>query len=341
MYFLLVSAYNELGYGLPSEASPIRQTDEDKPFKAPSNINGGGGKTGTLTITWDPLPPQDWNSPYVWYRVYYKLPEDAEYNMKELNTTQVGMYVVDIGENFYYTKYLVRVQAISRKGEGPISEPKEVYSAESMPQVQPSLVKAEAFNSTALNISWAPLDMSREKLRGKLIGHRIKYWKVDKNPQLDSLILLNRGTNNHGLIVGLSPYTEYYVSVMAYNEAGSGPESEPSIARTFKAAPQLAPTNVKVNVIDRDRVRVSWRGVDSNINEEPIVGYKVRYWESGQKIQLAKEMYLYLDETTGDDLQVVISGLAPEKTYKLRVLAYSSGGDGKMSSPAIDFKIRG
>lgn len=340
-YEFRVSAYNELGFGLPSAPSPLAQTHEDKPFRPPSNVGGGGGKTGTLTITWDPLPPQEWNSPNVWYRVYYKLPEDSEYNMKELNTSVVGMYVVDIGENFYYTKYLVRVQAINRRGEGPISDPVEVFSAESMPQVQPSLVKAEPFNSTALNVSWAPLDMSREKLRGKLIGHRIKYWKVDKNPQVDSLTLLSRGTLNHGLIVGLSPYTEYYVSVMAYNEAGSGPESEPSIARTFKAAPQLAPTNVKVNVIDRDRVRVSWRGVDSNINEEPIIGYKVRYWESGQKIQSAKEVYLYLDETTGDDLQVVISGLAPEKTYKLRVLAYSSGGDGKMSSPAIDFKIRG
>lgn len=338
-YEFRVAAFNELGYGLASEPSPSIQTDEDKPFKAPSNVGGGGGKTGTLTITWDPLPPQDWNSPSIRYRVYYKLPTDYDFQTKDVNSSHNGLYVIDVGENFYYTKFIVKVQALNDRGEGPPSRAVEVYSAESMPQVQPSLVKAIAYNSTAMNVSWDPLDLSREKIRGRLIGHRIKYWKYGKDQQTDSLVLLSRGTQNHGLIVGLSPYTEYSVSVMAYNEAGSGPESEPSIARTYKAAPQRAPTNVQVSRLDRDKVRVTWRGVDTSANEEPIVGYKVRYWDSGQKVQSAKEVHLYLDERIDRDLQVIISGLAPEKTYTLRVLAYSSGGDGKMSSPAIEFKI--
>ena len=47
-------------------------------------------------------------------------------------------------------------------------------------------------------------------------------------------------------------------------------------------------------------------------------------------------MYKYLD---GGDLEAVISGLVPGKVYKLRVLAYSWGGDGKMSSPAWEFRV--
>lgn len=50
----------------------------------------------------------------------------------------------------------------------------------------------------------------------------------------------------------------------------------------------------------------------------------------------AKEVYRYLD---GNDLQVVVSGLTIGKAYKLRVLAFSNGGDGKMSSPVREFKI--
>ncbi|XP_015790072.1 contactin isoform X2 [Tetranychus urticae] len=340
VYEFRVSALNELGSGLPSDASPQYKTGESRPLRAPANVGGGGGKAGTLTITWDPLPPQDWNSPSIWYKIYWKLPNDYEYQTKELNQSQVGMYVIDVGENNYYEKYLVKVQAINRMGEGPVSEPKEVYSAESMPQVQPSLVTAFPFNSTSLNVSWAPLELTREKIRGKLIGHRIKYWRTGQDPQTDALTLLNRGTHNHGLIVALSPQTEYSVSVMAYNEAGSGPESEPAIARTFKAAPQRAPTNVKVKAIDSGYVQVTWRGVDASSDEEPINGYKVRYWESDQKIQSAKEVYKFLEDLS-EDLNVIISGLIPGKTYKLRVLAYSSGGDGKMSSPAIEFKIGG
>lgn len=71
-YRFRVSAYNELGVGQPSETSPSYNTDKSVPFKAPSNVGGGGGKVGTLTIMWDPLPPKDWNAPDIYYRVYYK-----------------------------------------------------------------------------------------------------------------------------------------------------------------------------------------------------------------------------------------------------------------------------
>uniref|UniRef100_T1JZ64 Fibronectin type-III domain-containing protein n=1 Tax=Tetranychus urticae TaxID=32264 RepID=T1JZ64_TETUR len=188
VYKFRVSALNELGSGLPSDASPQYKTRENRHLRAPVNVGGGGGKAGTLTVTWDPLPPQDWNSSSIWYKIYWKLSNEYDYD--------------------YQTKELNQIQAINRMGEGPVSEPKEVHSAESMPQVQPSLVTAFPFNSTGLNVSWAPLE----------------YWRTGQ-----ALTLLHRGTHNHGLIVALSPHTEYSFSVMAYNEADSGPESEPAI----------------------------------------------------------------------------------------------------------------
>jgi hypothetical protein len=244
------------------------------------------------------------------------------------------MYAVNVGEDNYFKRYLVRVQAMNMIGAGRvISDPVVVYSAESMPQVAPNQVYAVAYNSTSLNVSWAPLEMTREKIRGRLIGHRIKYWPNNKDPQLDSLTLLNRGLDPWGLIVALVPDTEYYISVMAYNDAGSGPESEPFLARTYKAAPQRQPTSVNITAIDSHSVMVTWRGITTLTNaEEPIIGYKVRYWESDQPIPSAREVYKYLD---GGDLKAIISDLIPGKVYKLRVLAFSSGGDGKMSSQVL------
>ena len=242
------------------------------------------------------------------------------------------MFAVNVGDENYYKQYLVRVQAMNSKGAGlKISDPVIVYSAESMPQIAPTGVYAVAHNSTAMNVTWTPLDQNREKLRGKLIGHRIKYWKLNKDPQLDALTLLKRDPEySWGLIMGLLPDTEYYIAVMAYNEAGAGPESEPFLSRTYKAAPQQQPTSVNITALDSRSVMVKWRGISSlSSAEEPIRGYKVRYWDADQPITQASEVYKMLHD---GDLQVIISDLVPGKVYKLRVLAFSYGGDGKMSS---------
>lgn len=340
-YQFRVAAINEIGMGPYSEPSPSYNTDKSVPFKAPSNVNGGGGKVGTLMIMWDPLPPKDWNAPDIWYRVYYKAEDMIDHPYIDHNLTSQGninMFAVNVGDENYYKRYLVRVQAMNSMGAGrTISDPVVVYSAESMPQIAPTGVYATAHNSTAMNVTWTPLDSNREKLRGKLIGHRIKYWKLSQNPQFDALTLLRRDPEQSwGLIVGLFPDTEYYIAVMGYNEAGAGPESEPFLARTYKAAPQQQPTSVNVTAINARSVMVKWRGISSlTAAEEPIIGYKVRYWEQDQPITRATEVYKYLD---GGDLQAIISDLIPGKVYKLRVLAFSNGGDGKMSSQ-IEFKV--
>lgn len=115
-------------------------------------------------------------------------------------------------------------------GWGPISDIVEIYSAEDMPQVQPTEVKAFAFNATALKVTWRPIEPTRENIRGELIGYRLKYWVAENNDSLSdetiAMIKLNNSTEPEGLIVGLTPNTNYWVRVMAYNSAGSGPESE-------------------------------------------------------------------------------------------------------------------
>jgi hypothetical protein len=42
-----------------------------------------------------------------------------------------------------------------------------------MPQVSPVQVSARSYNSTALNVSWLPIEQTRERIRGKLIGYRV------------------------------------------------------------------------------------------------------------------------------------------------------------------------
>lgn len=42
-----------------------------------------------------------------------------------------------------------------------------------MPQAAPALVVPRPYNSTAINVTWIPVEETREKVRGKLIGYRV------------------------------------------------------------------------------------------------------------------------------------------------------------------------
>lgn len=175
VYEFRVSAWNELGMGAPSQPSPKHSTPSERPFMAPRNIGGGGGKIGDLTITWDPLKPDEQNGPGIYYKIFWKRKEfETEFqsqSLKEFGNT--GMAVVHIQQEFFYTEYIVKVQALNDIGQGPISHEVVIFSAEDMPQVAPQLVIAKSYNSTALNVSWVPVEQTREKVRGKLIGHRV------------------------------------------------------------------------------------------------------------------------------------------------------------------------
>uniref|UniRef100_A0A6G1S8Q7 Contactin n=1 Tax=Aceria tosichella TaxID=561515 RepID=A0A6G1S8Q7_9ACAR len=345
IYEFRVSATNEFGQGPPSEPSAKYRTDMSAPRFAVSNLRGGGGKAGTLSIKWDPLPVYAWGSNEIWYQIYYRLNGTYEWSKREL-TSAGGLtdaYTINVGSENFYKLFDVMVQPINSIGAGPLSQLAYIRSAQQMPWIQPNNVHGVAHNSTSLNVTWSfPTDLlmpdPESSESGKLVGYRIRYWPTGKDPQTHSLTKLKRGNETWGLVVGLQPDTEYHVSVMAYNEAGSGPESESFRLRTFKSAPQRAPTSVSAEFLDDTTIKVIWRGVAPiTTNEEPVLGYKVRYWRYDEPISSAKDLIKPLG---GDELSLVLSNLVPGETYKLRVLAYSSGGDGKMSSPELIIKIK-
>lgn len=334
-----IQGINDLGLGQFSTSSPQANTKEDRPFTYPENLGGGGGKTGDLTITWAPLPNEKQNAPGVYYKLFWRrsvLEPETEFQKIILKDRgNIGMYVVDVDPvKYFYTQYEVKIQAWNSQGPGPISEPVEIFTAEDMPQVQPTEVSAFAHNATSLNVTWQPINPTRENIRGRLIGYRIKYWRRKDN-ETDHIIKLQIGTEPHGLIVGLVPNTFYWVRVMAYNRAGSGPESERFLERTWRDNPRMPPNAVKVYAIDPSTIRVTWRGVTPGPMEEPLIGYKIKVWEADQDFTKANDTYVYI----GSPLEAYIYDLIPGKTYKLRVLAYSRGGDGKMSSPPWEFQL--
>lgn len=88
--------------------------------------------------------------------------------------------------------------------------------------------------------------------------------------------------------------------------------------------------------VNSTAVRVEWNNVAVSEEEEPIKGYKVRIWEEGEggDTSPAKETII----PDGEKSEATVDSLKPDHLYKLRVLAYSDNGDGRMSSPPIRFQ---
>ena len=125
---------------------------------------------------------------------------------------------------------------------------------------------------------------------------------------------------------------------LKYCFLGPGPESERFLERTFKLRPQKPPTAVQVYGINPSTIKVTWRYVAPTVQEEPLTGYKIRVWESDKDISQANDTTVYI-WTYSFKLEATITDLSPGKTYFLRVLAFSQGGEGKMSSPAWKFQM--
>nr|XP_020658001.1 receptor-type tyrosine-protein phosphatase delta isoform X11 [Pogona vitticeps] len=126
-------------------------------------------------------------------------------------------------------------------------------------------------------------------------------------------------------VAGLSPYSEYEFRVVAVNNIGRGPPSEPVSTRTSEQAPSSAPRNVQARMLSSTTILVQWEEP-----EEPngqIQGYRVYY-----TMDPSQHVNNWLKHNVADSHITTIGNLIPQKTYSVKVLAFTSVGDGPLSS---------
>lgn len=352
--------YASNAYLDPGEIS--RPTEEihipgAKPIMAPTNVGGGGGSVGVLTITWRMLSKELQSGPNVVYYVYWRRSRNGETNLEfqskrllvsnklliQSNRTDgtYGTYTVPLpSDDLYYLPFDVMVGVGNYFGRGPNSSIETIYSSEGIPLARPVNVNGYEINSTALWVTWDPMDNTREKAKGVIKGYRItiniEIVDDDTNEISFKKVVTSyyHGQMSGNQVIGLEPNTDYWVTVEMFNSAGLSNPSERQRLSTCLGAPILYPEFVTISSHGPDSVYVEWRGVSTGLYEETLWGYKMRYWLQGDNIRTAN------DTITGKETQGVIYGIQRGYVYSLRVLGFSKGGDGKMS-PTKYFTLGG
>ncbi|KAG7272778.1 hypothetical protein CRUP_036838 [Coryphaenoides rupestris] len=123
---------------------------------------------------------------------------------------------------------------------------------------------------------------------------------------------------------GLSPYSHYDFRVAAINTIGKGPSSDVVEARTAEQAPSSPPRQVRGRMLSTTTAIIHWDEPEEANGQ--VVGYRV-YYTSDSALpvnQWEKQMVRSANFIT-------IQSLTPNKTYYIRVLAFTSVGDGPLS----------
>nr|XP_046176026.1 receptor-type tyrosine-protein phosphatase delta-like isoform X29 [Oncorhynchus gorbuscha] len=124
---------------------------------------------------------------------------------------------------------------------------------------------------------------------------------------------------------GLSPYSDYEFRVVAVNNIGRGPPSDGIEAKTAEQAPSTAPRQVRGRMLSATTAIIHWDEPEEANGQ--IMGYRVYYtMDSAQHVNLWEKQIV-----RGSNF-LTIQGLIPNKTYYIKVLAYTSVGDGPLSA---------
>ncbi|XP_070817129.1 protein tyrosine phosphatase receptor type Fa isoform X2 [Chaetodon trifascialis] len=125
-------------------------------------------------------------------------------------------------------------------------------------------------------------------------------------------------------IGGLSPFSEYEFRVMAVNNVGRGPPSNIVDTRTSEQAPSSPPIHVQARMLSSSTMLVQWEPPEESNGQ--IRGYRVYYSPDHDAPLSAWQIH-----NTDDSQLTTISGLTTDITYSLRVLGFTSVGDGPPS----------
>ncbi|CAG02289.1 unnamed protein product [Tetraodon nigroviridis] len=169
--------------------------------------------------------------------------------------------------------------------------------------------------ATSITLTWD--SGNPEPVSYYIIQHKSKY-SDDLYKEIDGV-----ATTRYS-VGGLSPYSDYEFRVVAINNIGRGPPSEIIEAKTAEQAPSTAPRQVRGHMMSSTTAVIHWDEPEEANGQ--IMGYRVYYtMDSSQHVNLWEKQIV-----RGSKF-VTIQGLIPNKTYYIKVLAYTSVGDGPLS----------
>ncbi|XP_068085516.1 cell adhesion molecule Dscam2 [Anabrus simplex] len=298
-----------------------------------------------VRLSW--RPPFDGHSALLGYLIQYKpalsraddwhhagamnlsvLASDSDYTMDNSDAPRTAV----ISGLHPATTYHVRMLAINEIEASSFTDPIAVKTQEEVPVGAPQDVQVETLGPDQLLVSWKP--PLPETWNGDILGYTVD-WNVygaapgDANQSSSHTV---RGLAINELrLTELRKFTRYDVTVRTFNSVGLGPKSNPVTATTQEGVPEASPQNVSCSPLSSQSVKVSWTPPPAARHGGVLQGYKVVY-----RPVLTDRTAMFVagsEVKRTSSLETYLHGLLKFTNYSIRLLAYTSVGDGVLSEP--------
>uniref|UniRef100_A0A8C4PZK2 Fibronectin type-III domain-containing protein n=1 Tax=Eptatretus burgeri TaxID=7764 RepID=A0A8C4PZK2_EPTBU len=348
-YLFRLTAINDVGESEPSETSQTVTTLQDVPSKAPALLAVRPVSPTSLLLQWQPPPAGSMNGLLLGYSLrYQQLPSPQEPNpipgpiiqltsdpqppplaptmLKTVNDSSLTEYKLQGLER--YRHYEVRLSVYNSAGEGPPSDPWEVYVGEALPTAPPRGLHLLSATATQLHLSWQPPQKNNGE--NDILAYKVYCRKAGSAASSEEKTV--RLLKNNVRLGSLLSFTSYLVSVVTVNSAGEGPRSQALQARTLQAAPS-APAYLHFTKMTSSSVNVTW-GMPIQPNGL-ITGFRVIYQPTSPVNGISK--IVTVDVPGSSRKWLLIKDLTEGEIYMVgvcaRTLAYGPEISGNIAPP--------
>uniref|UniRef100_A0A158Q594 Down syndrome cell adhesion molecule-like protein Dscam2 n=1 Tax=Dracunculus medinensis TaxID=318479 RepID=A0A158Q594_DRAME len=285
-YRIHMRFHSDFGESDWSTESKWIKTAEDSPSSPPVSLKAIPYESSSILLSWNSPPASDWNADSISYRIIYRqYPSNDEFQQEEVVISEQGnlelQYIIKNLPSFRH--YIIKMQSTNTKGSSPLSTPIFAYVGFSIPKQRITNIVAKAISSTSISIHWDkwvndPYDI--------IFGFKIRYIPLSIVSDEENFEEMLATVNNSIVITDLRKYTEYQVSLSAFNRAGEGQLSSTRV-QTFEDLPGPV-SNLTFTDILLDSINVSW--LPPKQPNGKLLGYIINYRTYKQKEELRKEV---------------------------------------------------
>nr|XP_054498289.1 LOW QUALITY PROTEIN: immunoglobulin superfamily DCC subclass member 4 [Agelaius phoeniceus] len=183
----------------------------------------------------------------------------------------------------------------------------------------PKKVSAVSLSSTTVLVSWERPEHNSEQI----IGFSLHYQRAVGTDNVEYQFAVNNDTTELQ-VKDLEPNTNYVFYVVAYSQLGASRTSSSIVVQTLEDVPSAAP-QLSLSSMTPGDIRVTWLPPPPELSNGKITKYKIDYCTLKEADQVTSI------EVGGNETQITLYSLHPNKVYKVRIAASTSVGYGAPS----------